>query len=199
MNKAQRKLMIQIGMIVATAVTFSACVSSDSSFDRLVETQLARYPEMQVQDWYKLLHQAAMGNRHLGVEDSAIYRYLLDELDRIDSSPHEPLIEYIAPDSSVIRLNLRPFKALGGNPDSLFAAMKATWNTMTPSMELLGQYQDELETAAGLPFDKAETAAYFSTRRAEGFPAVHHSDRYESAYQPAYRVLSRQFLPSLSN
>lgn len=180
-----------VGSIVPIALVLAGCMSSPSPITGLVEDQLARYPEMQVQDWYKLLHQAAMGNRHLGVEDDVIYNYLLDELDRIEAAQEEPLVEYISPDSSIIRLNLRPFKARGGNPDSLFAAMKVTWDTVVPSTELLTKYWTELKAVRPLPYSETELDAYFEQRRAEGFPAVHHSDAYESTYRPAYRVVLR--------
>lgn len=176
---------------ILTFCIFFGC-AAPSPLQPLVDDQMARYPAMQVQDWYKLLHQAAMGNRHLGVEDSLIYNYLLDELERIDASTEEPAIEYIAPDSSVIRLNLRPFKAESGDPNELFANMRATWDTVKPSPELLESYWADLKTARSLRFSSTELDAFFDAKRAEGFPAVHHSTVYESTYRPAYRVLLRR-------
>ncbi len=151
---------------------------------------------MQVQDWYKLLHQASMGNRHLGVEDSLIYNYLLDELERIDAADEEALVEYISPDSSVVRLNLRPFMAQGGDPDKLFAAMKATWDAFEPSTERLEAYWESLHRAtnqADMPFAVEELDAFMDEQRAAGYPAIHHSPTYEEQYRPAYRVLLRRF------
>ena len=40
------------------------------------------------------------------------------------------------------------------------------------------------------PWDLAEQAE-------AGYPAVHHSERYEAAYAPAYRVVALQHLASL--
>ncbi len=162
------------------------------------EEQSMRYPEMETQDWYKLLHQAAMGNRHLGVEDSLIYNYMLDELSRITASGSEPLIEYISPDSELVRFNLRPFKAAGGDPDVLFQAMQSTWDTVIPSEELLGEYWRDLVAVAQhgqIGGSAEEVDQFFKAKQEEGFPAVHHSERYNTQYQPAYRVLLHEFIP----
>ena len=164
----------------------------------LIALQVELYPEMDIQDWYKLLHQSSMGNRHLGVEDSIIYAYLLNEWDRIEASDNEALIEYISPDSSVVRLNLRPFKASGGSPDAVFASMKKTWDAFVPSEARLEKHLQELHrmTKQGLLGLSEETVATFiEQQKAAQYPAVHHSEEYELRYQPAYRVLERRFIP----
>jgi hypothetical protein len=38
---------------------------------------------------------------------------------------------------------------------------------------------------------------FFKRVEEEGFPAVHHSTRYEEAYHPAYRVIKQDFLETL--
>ncbi len=185
-------------LLVMVSFFYTGCSAPDSAqLKSLVESQMALYPEMGVQDWYKLLHQSAMGNRHLGVEDSVIYNYMLKELNSIEASTSEPLIEYISTDSTVIRMNLRPFKAIGGDPDDLFAAMKSTWDTVVPSAELLEVYWNdlgELAKSGQLRFTHEELDTFFQQKKAEGFPAVHHSDLYGARYKPAYRVLLRSTL-----
>ena len=156
------------------------------------------YSEMMVQDWYKLLHQGTMGNRHLGVDDSLIYAYLLGEWERIEGSEDEVLIEYLTPDSAVVRLNLRPFKASGGSPEDVFAAMKKTWESFVPSVSRFEEYLGELQQAARqgrLDLSETEIATYIAQQKDAEFPAVHHSSEYESRYAPAYRVLERRFIP----
>lgn len=164
------------------------------SFETLVETQMASYPEMEIQDWYKLLHQAAMGNRHLGVEDSLIYNYLLDEMERIEASSDEPLIEFISPDSTIIRLNLRPYKEGSGDPDALFAAMQKTWDSVVPSSILFESYWEDLGKSTA-PYTSEALHTFITPYLKEGLPAIHHSETYETAYKPAYRVLLRKHAP----
>lgn len=185
---------ILLACAVLLTCTAGCTTPATPSFETLVQTQLARYPKMEIQDWYKLLHQAAMGNRHLGVDDSLIYNYLLDEMERIETSSDEPLIEFISPDSSVIRFNLRPYKAGRGHPDTLFAAMQKTWESVTPSSILFESYWEDLERSSA-PFTSEDLETFIAPYLQDGLPAIHHSETYDAAYTPAYRVLLRKYAP----
>lgn len=168
--------------------------------ESLIDSHLALYPDMQVQDWYKLLHQASMGSRHLGVDDSLIYAYLSGEWDRIEGSNQQPLLEYISPDSSMVRLHLRPYKEAGGTPEAVFDAMKNTWDTFEPSTVRLEEMLNELTQAASrgaLNMQKETIIQFITEQKDSGFSAVHHSALYESEYRPAYRVIERQHIPEL--
>ena len=188
------------GLIICMAWFAVGCSNNQESLsiEPMLASQAALYPGMEVQDWYKLLHQASMGNRHLGVEDSLIYAYLLGEWDRIEASDEEPLLEFISPDSSMVRLNLRAYKAAGGTPEAVFESMEQTWETFKPSSSQLVKRLDELRLAADrnkLSFQAEEVVRFIETQKREGFPAIHHSDEYEAQYKPAYRVLDRRFVP----
>jgi len=187
------------GLLVVVGILLCSCNQEQPlEIDPVIVSQIALYPELNEQDWYKLFHQASMGNRHLGVEDSLIYNYLLAEWARIDASSTEPLVEYISPDSSVVRLNLRPYKASGGTPDAVFDSMKKTWESFTPSEVQLAKYLDELQRASRqrqVDLSTEKLVQFINEKKGEGFPAVHHSDEYESLYKPAYRVLERRFIP----
>ena len=63
---------------------------------------------------------------------------------RIEANSDEPLFEFISPDSTVIRLNLRPYKAGSGDPEVLFAAMQKTWESVVPSTILFESYWEDL-------------------------------------------------------
>lgn len=45
-----------------------------------------------------------------------------------------------------------------------------------------------------LPFSADELSQAIDQWRSEGYPAVHHSERFRSSHHPAYRVLRRDFL-----
>ncbi|MEM8488969.1 MAG: hypothetical protein AAF564_25715 [Bacteroidota bacterium] len=169
-------------------------------FLELVNEQRNAYPAMQLEDWYKLFHQAAMGNRHLGVEDSVIFNYMLEELNSIGAAQNEQLVEYISSDSSVVRLNMRPFKAASGSPEMLFDAMKRTWKRVEQQPAQLENWGKALAILAGeqsFPFTADRVAEFFEEKQAAGFPAIHHSKAYGEAYAPAYRVLLREYVPLL--
>ena len=155
------------------------------------------YPHMEMQDWYKLLHQGAMGNRHLGVEDSLVLNFLLAEWQAIEASDTEPLLEYITPDSTMLRLNLRPYKGAGGNPERLFDAMKRTWNILEPDPQKLQQHIEQLHELAQqekLSIPPAAIDSFLQQMQQAGYPAIHHSERYMNAYNPAYRVLHQDVI-----
>ena len=166
----------------------------------VVEVQLAQYPEMSAGDWYKLVFQAAMGLEHLGADSAAVYNYLIAEWNSIEAGHGEPLVEAIAPDTSMLRLNLRPYKAIGGQADQLFGAMQHTVANTEPDAERLeawwGMLQEEALSNRLLP-SVAELKALGADRKEKGWPAEHHSEVYGTVYQPAYRVLRRVSLIQL--
>jgi hypothetical protein len=190
-----RSKLLLLLQICFVTVVFS-CSSQNDPFQEIVQTQMQRYPEMQIEDIYKLTHQAAMGNIHLGIEPQILRNYLYSEWDKMNASDDEPLVEEISPD--LIRLNLRPFKARGGDPERLFEAMMLTAKSFRPDKEKIGQYWNVIEEMAEerlLPFPKGEFNSFFDKMRSADFPAVHHSEEYSKSYNPAYRVILKRYLP----
>lgn len=172
---------------------------SRTSFQEIIKTQLQRYPQMQIEDLYKLNYQAAMGNIHLGIDPKVLKNYLLSELEKVDESDEEPLFEQISPDN-LIRLNLRPFKAKGGDPEKLFEAMMQTARTFQPDSQKIIQYWNVIEGMAKknlIPFKNSELDSFLSKIQEMNFPAIHHSNKYMEAYHPAYRVLLQEYFVEL--
>jgi len=163
-----------------------------------MHTQLQRYPAIQIQDLYKLLYQAALGNEHLMTDSAMVHDYLIRELESIQASSVEPLLEEISPDGEVVRLNLRPFKAREGDHRALFQAMMQTTRAFQKSPERLEHNWRDLEQMAksgAIAFDAATMQSFFREMREKGFPAVHHSAVYAEKYAPAYRVILKKYLP----
>jgi hypothetical protein len=163
-----------------------------------VQAQLSRYPAMQIEDVYKLVHQAAFGNGHLITDAAAARVYLQQELDGVTADASEPLVEPITPDGSVVRVNLRPFKARGDDPRALGDAMLESAGRFTPHPDAFDEWWQQLVEAAArgaLAFDADALRSFGAARKGEGYPAIHHSAEYESRYHPAYRVVLRELLP----
>lgn len=199
MKSISLTLMIAFSILMVALRCSHQSESSPISFPEIVQTQFQRYPQMQVEDLYKLTYQAAMGNIHLGVDQQILKDYLYSELERIKASDDEPLFEKISPDN-LIRLNLGPFKAKGGNPEKLFEAMMQTAQTFQPDSKKIIQYWKGIERMAeenSIPFRKTELDSFLSKMQEADFPAIHHSDKYLESYHPAYRVILRQYLPDL--
>ena len=93
---------------------------------RLLRRHLARYPEMQLPDFYKLVHQASMGSEHAVTDERRARSCLEQELARIGEGPEEPMLDPIRPDGAVLRVHLRPYLASGADPDRLLEAFVRT-------------------------------------------------------------------------
>jgi hypothetical protein len=153
---------------------------------------------MQVEDVYKLAHQACLGSEHAVGERAQAERWLERELEQLGDGPHEPTIDPISPDGRIGRVHLRPYLAGGGDATDLLDAFVRTANGFRGSHERLRSSWATVEALAAdgsLPFSRADAEAFGRSADAAGFPAVHHSPAYGAAYRPAYRVVARAFLP----
>jgi hypothetical protein len=163
----------------------------------LIQDHLTRYPMMQVQDVYKMLYQGEFGVKHIIDSPDAARRYLDIELEQVTADDSEPLWEVVAPDSSMIRVNLRPFKAGNLDPDNLWQAMLMTAETVTGDSTRLVDHWQQLMLAIEeeiLPFPGQEANIFLQTMQENGLPAVHHSETYREVYHPAYRVIAMEYL-----
>ena len=170
-------------------------------FAAIVLAHLARYPAMQLEDVYKLAHQACLGSEHAVRDRAQAERWLERELARLGDGPQEPTIDPVAPDGRIVRVHLRPFVAAGGDATDLLDAFVRTANGFRGSHELLRSSWATVEGLAAdgsLPFSRPDARAFGRRMADAGFPAVHHSAAYGAAYRPAYRVVARAFLPQVS-
>ena len=109
-----------------------------------------------------------------------------------------PLVESVAPGSEVVRIHLRPYLKAGWDTGLLLEAFVRTAEEYPRSPDRLRAFADVAVGMArdgGLPFDPDSVTAFFALLEKDGFPAVHHSETYETEYRPAYRVIARIFLP----
>ena len=166
-------------------------------FRRILQEQAARYPLMEIQDVYKLVHQAALGSEHAVSDTAAAQQWMHREIAALAGGPDDPLFDPLTPDGQLVRVHLRPYLAAGGDPSALVRAFVETANTYPGSEERLRrywQYAEQSAEAGTLPFSRDAMAAFLAEKAEVGYPAVHHSARYEAAYAPAYRVVARRHL-----
>ena len=181
-------------VIALAAIVAAACAPTGSTIvDRLAD-QVRRYPDMKVEDTYKFVHQAAFGNGHLITDEGAAREYLRSELASITADDKEPLVDPVSPDGSVVRVNLRSFKARHLDVGKLGDVVIESAKKFTPDRARFERWWDEAADAANrrkLPFDAAVLTNFGAARAVEDYPAVHHSEAYSKSYQPAYRVVLR--------
>jgi len=106
-------------------------------------------------------------------------------------------VDPISPDSTLVRVNLRPYLAAGGQLEPLAEAFARTAHTYRGSPARLEEYLtyvERLAQAGRLPVSAADLRAYGDEMRTRGYPVPEHSARYVEAYHPAYRVVLRGYL-----
>lgn len=173
-------------------------MTNEAQFKELLTAQGERYPRMQAQDLYKFIHQAAMGSEHAVSDTAAARAWLEEELGSLASATTpEPVADSLSPDGQLVRINLRPFLQIGGDPEALLKAFIRTANEYEGSTALLERYwswAEELATDGKLPVSIEDLHTFFTEMGSMNFPAVHHSEAYEAAYHPAYRVIVHDYL-----
>ena len=158
-------------------------------FEEILQSHFTRYPAMQIQDVYKLIHQAALGSEHAISNPEAAYAWLERELSEIGDGIDEPIADPISADGEIIRIHLRPFLAIGKSPKILFNAFLRTAKEYHGNVHTLEQYW---KIAINMRhFSVTVMNEFMQPMKAQGYPAVHHSDEYKKLYRPAYRVVWR--------
>ncbi len=156
----------------------------------IIEHMMLR-PYAHPRDIYKLLYQGVYGVGHI-VTDKA-WNVLEEEAGRINLQDHaeDPLIEPVAPDGSMVRVNLRQYINGGGD-------LKTLYDVMIESAKHKGdekvfhdywkQYKELVEDGI-FPVQRDEIKAMDEAINSEGVKPRHHTEPYREAYYPAYRVV----------
>lgn len=151
---------------------------------------------MQPRDIYKLLYQGVRGPEHLISSPETFRQYLAEEWGRLEPTADEPLRESIRPDASLLRLNLRPYKAMSGDLDRLVAACLETagraWGTQDDLIEAWGHFLESWQAGLWPGLDPGEVETLNSLLLDNHFPPVHHSEPYRELYRPAYRLIAAE-------
>lgn len=163
--------------------------------------QVQLYPALQPRDLLKFLHQSTFGCGHLIGSPEAAEAYLVRET--AACRPFDsPALEVL--DGNFYRINLRYLQKLriSTKTFSKLFALSATESSGTvKDLELRLHIAMQLAQEGLLPFSPAALSAEIERWRAQGYPAVHHSDIFREHYAPAYRVLAQQhanWLPLLA-
>ncbi|MBN1542850.1 hypothetical protein JW992_11945 [candidate division KSB1 bacterium] len=168
------------------------------SFQHRLIDHHALYPQAQLQDLYKFIHQAALGNGHALVNGESARRRFDKEWQElgnpIDAEPERVALN---PDGVLVRVNLRPYRRRGGDRCALFAAFVETASAYSGSRQKLVEFWTIAEILCRdgrLPYSLPNMKHFFLKMQEKGFPAQHHSAGYRRTYHPAYRVVLRPLL-----
>lgn len=192
--------LLKILLLFVVFLQVSVFAQTNADFKKILDEHTERYPEMEIQDYYKLIYQAALGNEHLFHDTASVHAYLLKEFATVPGSDSEILVENITPDSSIFRVHLRAFKHQGGDPDRLFKTMLASAHTFKKSEKRFKRFLRYFEKSYSRSLKKelqSDLPSFMKMMRKNKFPAVHHSAHFRERYHPAYRIIIKEQLPHI--
>ena len=156
-----------------------------------------RYPKLTLRDLFKYLYQSAFGCEHLIASPDAVLRYIREEWQSLPDSPETDTAEPLAGNYSRVHLSCLND---GLRPETLAKLFFLSARHEPHAAERLTDLLDaarEMAAAGELPFSTAEFDAARAEWQEAGYPAIRHSDLFRESYHPAYRVISRNFIPFL--
>jgi uridine kinase len=170
---------------------------------------------MQIQDLVKLAYQAAFAGGHMIDDEVTALNWLQVEFDALSLPPEAAPVPNDVLDSSqndsnpaaffepigngLCRIHLQSIPHSGLSLETLNRFFVLTANRHHGEKAKFEQHLTDLECAvqSGLPLQEPihpdELAAWLQAYRQQDCPAVHHSETYRQAYQPAYRVVRTDF------
>lgn len=155
-----------------------------------------RYPQSEIRDLFKFLHQSAFGCEHLASSLEAAKKSIQSESETMRSGQKRP-IEPLDGDYSRVPLCCCE---RGLSADTLAKLLIASAKKPKKDLSDLLQKMEvarQLVAEGVLPFSPKEFEDAAAAWGAEGYPAVHHSQRFRENYQPSYRVIANEYLPFL--
>lgn len=152
------------------------------------------YPQLQIQDVFKFLHQSAFGCEHFVASLEKATDFIKKEY---ESGVQPAQIEVL--DGPYCRV---PLSALNDGLRAetlgkLFVASAKREENGRPALLEKLRIARELVTAGLLPFAEDAFDEAVAQWAAEGYPAIHHSDVFRENYRPAYRVIAKEFVTFL--
>lgn len=167
-------------------------MNSKQQTQKRILSHYKTYPELQIRDILKFLHQSSFGCEHLLADPSAAVDYIQKEAQ--SCRPHEgELVEPL--DGDYCRVHLDYLKK-GLSADAFGKLFFLSASHREDGRAVLEEKLDalmELVQEGQLPFSETETIDAVEKWRNGGFEACHHSEEFRAAYAPAYRVIRREY------
>ncbi len=151
---------------------------------------------MRIEDAYKWLYHATLGGEHAVTSMDQTRRWMDREWAGLGPAlAREPLTVPLTPDGTLLRANLRPYKAQGGDPEMLTARFFLSAQSFRGDKREFVEVWHELGRA--LRRRALGKMGYRDWSRLDrsvrpDYPAIDHSAAYEKSVRPAYRVVRRE-------
>lgn len=179
-------------MLISTVLTLSCTATA------LLDYAIPRWkadPNFRIDDAYKWTYQATRGGEHAAPSREAARGWLEREWQATGDEPKAEN-EWVAlcPGGEIGRLNLRPFKSRGGKMDDILDAFltsareyRSEPKAFTDAWAELGV---RLRKGGFGSITHKEWLRLDGEMKKKNYPAVHHSEQYNKANKPAYRIIT---------
>ena len=163
---------------------------------KLLIMHYQKYPQLQIQDLFKYLHQSSFGCEHMVSSLKTSIEYIRNEIQE-QTFCDDTLIDVL--DGEYSRVHLA-YISQGLSVETLgklfFSSAKKEENGRT-NLEKKLKVAKELIRENILPFHMKEIEKAMKEWQVDGYPAKHHSDVFRATYNPAYRVIANKYVKFL--
>ena len=196
-----------IAAVIAGMIVAGGCQQGGDPTREAIASQLEMYPESRVQDIYKSFCQDNLGPGHLIPSPERARAYLLSELEEyrrdLDSGRYtKPEVRYVpvGDKGNYVRVDLAVVLDGEVSADALLDALVRSANEGVVLTE--AEWKEKWAGVAevirkhfpDIPGEAGDLAAIDSLM-AEGNLILHHSEAFEQAYHPHYRIIAKDILP----
>lgn len=198
-------------LAIMLSLFFLSCSNNDDFNTRVrdaIKVQMKKYPDSTLKDIYKNFFQDRFGPGHLIEDTEVAHNYLHRELEYC-SAEFTEAAESTGWQHNYYRVNLGVVKKEIISCETLLDALVRSANDVKPiSMEDWQEEWSGIEAIIrsmnlSLP-NYEEDKKEIDAKLKEGIYVGHHSDAYNNAYDPHYRIISKkiyeeEILPLLEN
>ena len=182
-------------MILALACSFSLFGQSiDTVAVRsALERQLATYPASTLQDIYKSFYQEHFGPGHIISDTASARRYLMNELSEMGKT-QSPYFEPTGSQGDYVRVYLSAIADSLITAEQLLDAFVRSANSwQNPAVSWMEKWRAIISVIQSnkMEIKGFETDFSLLNEAARNNQAMHHSQRYNEAYHPHYRIVER--------
>lgn len=171
------------------------CLNNIRIIEKIILSQIERYPKLEIRDAVKALYQSEFGCGHF-VSDEITAMYMLTKKLKglAEDRNIDEFIEPIA--DSFCRVHIDKIKKAEMSQSALLQlfmlSSKYNPGSKVGFYEML-QYFQSLCSTNELSFDLFEVEKFINDYKDSDFTAVHHTDTFRENYNPAYRVIKKDY------
>lgn len=194
--------MKQISLLIIAIMASMVINAQDidkSALRQAIERQLATYPKSQLQDIYKAFYQEHFGAEHMITDKEAARNYLDQELATMQDKRDGIYVEPIGMSGDYVRVYLIAVShKILSSSQLLQAFIESAGEHKSPAISWATKWQAIVEVvdevSPGLGSDDERAMLLQASLNNQ---AVHHSQAYNAAYHPHYRIVTREIFEKM--